>query len=97
MGPAIKLLGLSTLVVNLLVFYYGVASSLTQPVAIEAYVAAHGGQEPPFIPLPRNPVEFQLGPLEAQPLKLRWEGSGPLPSLALEFVRENGNLPRHAY
>ncbi len=40
MGPAIKLLGLSTLVVHLFVFYYGVASSLTPPVAIAAYVAA---------------------------------------------------------
>ena len=40
LGPAIKLLGLSTLVVHLFVFYYGVASSLTPPVAIAAYVAA---------------------------------------------------------
>ncbi|MEE2745942.1 MAG: TRAP transporter fused permease subunit [Pseudomonadota bacterium] len=40
MGPAIKLLGLSSLVVHLFVFYYGVASSLTPPVAIAAYVAA---------------------------------------------------------
>ena len=40
MGPAIKLLGLSTLTVHLFVFYYGVASSLTPPVAIAAYAAA---------------------------------------------------------
>ena len=40
MGPAIKLLGLSTLVVHLFVCYSGVASSLTPPVAIAAYVAA---------------------------------------------------------
>jgi TRAP-type uncharacterized transport system fused permease subunit len=40
MGPAIKLLGLSALTVHLFVFYYGVASSLTPPVAIAAYVAA---------------------------------------------------------
>ena len=40
MGPSIKLLGLSSLVVHLFVFYYGVASSLTPPVAIAAYVAA---------------------------------------------------------
>ena len=39
MGPAIKLLGLSTLVVHLL-YFNGVASSLTPPVAIAAYVAA---------------------------------------------------------
>ena len=40
MGPAIKLLGLSTLTVHLFVFYYGVASSLTPPVAIAAFAAA---------------------------------------------------------
>ena len=64
---------------------------------IETYIAAHGGQEPPFIPLPKDPVEFDLGPVGAKPLKLHWEGSGSLPSLVLEFVRENGTLPRHDY
>jgi hypothetical protein len=64
---------------------------------IEAYVASHGGEEPPFIPLPIHPVEFQFGPIDVQPLRLRWEGRGPLPHLVLEFVRENGTLPRHAY
>lgn len=64
---------------------------------LEAYIAAHGGQEPPFIPLPTHPVEFHFGPVEIDSMKLQWEGSGPLPSLVMEFVRENGTLPRHAY
>jgi TRAP transporter 4TM/12TM fusion protein len=40
MGPAIQELGLSMLTAHMFVFYYGVASSLTPPVAIAAYAAA---------------------------------------------------------
>lgn len=40
MGPAIQELGLTMLTAHMFVFYYGVASSLTPPVAIAAYAAA---------------------------------------------------------
>lgn len=40
MGPAISNFGLPLLVAHLFVFYYGVASSLTPPVALAAYAAA---------------------------------------------------------
>ena len=40
MGPAIQMLGISMLTAHMFVFYYGVASSLTPPVAIAAYAAA---------------------------------------------------------
>ncbi len=40
MGPAIQALGVSILTAHMFVFYYGVASSLTPPVAIAAYAAA---------------------------------------------------------
>lgn len=40
MGPAIQALGLTMLTAHMFVFYYGVASSLTPPVAIAAYAAA---------------------------------------------------------
>ena len=40
MGPAIQALGVSMLTAHMFVFYYGVASSLTPPVAIAAYAAA---------------------------------------------------------
>lgn len=40
MGPALQNLGVSVLVAHLFVFYYGVASSLTPPVALAAYAAA---------------------------------------------------------
>lgn len=40
MGPALQQLGVSTLTAHMFVFYFGVASSLTPPVAIAAYAAA---------------------------------------------------------
>lgn len=40
MGPAISNFGLPLLVAHLFVFYYGVASSLTPPIALAAYAAA---------------------------------------------------------
>jgi len=40
MGPAIQALGISMLTAHMFVFYYGVASSLTPPVAIAAYASA---------------------------------------------------------
>lgn len=40
MGPAIQELGVSMLTSHMFVFYYGVASSLTLPVAITAYAVA---------------------------------------------------------
>lgn len=40
MGPAISKFGLPLLVAHLFVFYYGVASSLTPPIALAAYAAA---------------------------------------------------------
>ncbi len=40
MGPAIQQLGVSMLTAHMFVFYFGVASSLTPPVAIAAYAAA---------------------------------------------------------
>ena len=40
MGPAIQQLGVSMLAAHMFVFYFGVASSLTPPVAVAAYAAA---------------------------------------------------------
>jgi TRAP transporter 4TM/12TM fusion protein len=40
LGPAIERMGLSPLTIHMFVFYYGVASSITPPVALAAYAAA---------------------------------------------------------
>ena len=40
LGPSMQSLGLAVLTAHLFVFYYGVASSITPPVAVAAYAAA---------------------------------------------------------
>ncbi|MBX2838674.1 MAG: TRAP transporter fused permease subunit [Gammaproteobacteria bacterium] len=58
MGPAIQALGLSMITAHMFVFYYGVASSLTPPVAIAAYAAAPiAGANPLMTAL----MSFRLG------------------------------------
>lgn len=58
MGPAIQALGISMLTAHMFVFYYGVASSLTPPVAIAAYAAAPiAGANP----LTTSFMSFRLG------------------------------------
>ena len=49
MGPSLQNLGLSILVAHLFVFYYGVASSITPPVAVAAYAAASIAEAPPLL------------------------------------------------
>ena len=49
MGPSLQTLGLSVLVAHLFVFYYGVASSITPPVAVAAYAAASIAEAPPLM------------------------------------------------
>ena len=49
MGPSMQTLGVSVLVGHLFVFYYGVASSITPPVAVAAYAAASIAEAPPLL------------------------------------------------
>ncbi|MBX2879721.1 MAG: TRAP transporter fused permease subunit [Granulosicoccus sp.] len=58
MGPAIQALGVSMLTAHMFVFYYGVASSLTPPVAIAAYAAAPIAQANPLL---TSFMAFRLG------------------------------------
>ncbi len=48
LGPALQNLGTAVLTAHMFVFYYGVASSLTPPVAIAAYAAAPIANANPF-------------------------------------------------
>lgn len=48
LGPAIEQMGVSILSAHLFVFYYGVASSITPPVALAAYAAAPIAGSDPF-------------------------------------------------
>ena len=58
MGPAIQALGVSMLTAHMFVFYYGVASSLTPPVAIAAYAAAPIAKANPLL---TALMSFRLG------------------------------------
>ncbi|MEM6461857.1 MAG: TRAP transporter fused permease subunit [Pseudomonadota bacterium] len=58
MGPAIQALGVSMLTAHMFVFYYGVASSLTPPVAIAAYAAAPIAKSNPLM---TALMSFRLG------------------------------------
>jgi len=48
LGPAMQNLGLALLTAHMFVFYYGVASSITPPVAVAAYAAASIAEAPPI-------------------------------------------------
>ena len=48
--------------------------------------------QPPFFPLPGASVFFVVGHAQRVP----WEGRGPLPQAVIDFVSENGVLPRHS-
>ena len=58
MGPALQNLGVSVLIAHLFVFYYGVASILTPPVALAAYAAAPIAGSNPII---TSLMAFRLG------------------------------------
>lgn len=48
LGPSIEIMGISILSAHMFVFYYGVASSITPPVALAAYAAAPIAGSDPF-------------------------------------------------
>ena len=66
------------------------------PAKLERYIASHRGDFPPYIPLPRGPIVFQVGDdLSGRRRKITWSGKGALPELVHKFVEENGTLPPH--
>lgn len=62
------------------------------PKELDDYVDSHGGSLPPYIPLPRKKVEFDV---LTGARKVAWPGRGPLPQAILEYVKEHGALPRN--
>ncbi|NCC50046.1 MAG: hypothetical protein EOM20_02400 [Spartobacteria bacterium] len=61
------------------------------PEIIERYRENRGGDMPPYMLLPELPVDFDIG----YGHYVRWEGEGPLPDEVMEYVSENGFLPRY--
>lgn len=62
------------------------------PPELAEYIGSHDGDLPPYIPLPRRPVEFR--PV-AGAGTTAWPGHGPLPGSVLQYVMEHGSLPRN--
>lgn len=67
------------------------------PPQLAEYMRHNGGELPPYIPLPHDPVEFRLGEGLLRCRKVAWSGKGALPVEVLAFVTENGTLPPHEW
>ncbi len=60
-----------------------------------AFLKAHDGEYPAYIPLLRNKVVFILGNNFFGGKPIDWSGKGKLPDEVLEHVSENGTLPHY--
>lgn len=65
------------------------------PEPLSRCMASANGELPPHIPLPLGPVRFMLGNRFYRQQEVSWSGSGPLPELVMQFVDDNGTLPRY--
>lgn len=65
------------------------------PPGLQSYVSSHGGEFPPYIPLPTRSVVFSSGDTWGSRKKLRWKGKGPIPREVLAFVGDHGHLPQY--
>jgi len=65
------------------------------PHAVELWKKYHNGELPPFMPLPGHAVEFHVDEEWGGRYVIPWSGSGPLPEPVLDYIQENGVLPRH--
>ena len=63
-----------------------------QPEILKAYIREHGGEVPPYMPLPGVGVEFRLRSANGCRI-VRWSGCGSLPQQVLDYVRKNGTMP----
>ena len=60
------------------------------PKEVYAYARNHNGEYPAYIPLRAVVTEFDLG----GPKAVVWHGHGPLPAEVMQYVCENGTLPK---
>jgi hypothetical protein len=65
------------------------------PAALVKFMQVNGGEMPAYIPLPHRPTIFIVGDGYWKDRMCPWPGKGPLPGAVLEYVAENGHLPRH--
>lgn len=66
------------------------------PPVLERYLRSHGGEYPPYIPLPKGQVTFMIGEETLSGgRRYKWGGKGPLPGDVLDYLNEHGALPTH--
>ncbi len=64
------------------------------PRELQQYLKTHGGNLPPFIPLPPEPTRFVMNSDGFGHERIvKWSGKGRLSEELLDYVRENGCLP----
>ncbi len=64
------------------------------PRELDNYLKRHGGEYPPFIPLPSEPARFVMfSDGFGRERLIKWAGHGRLNEEVLDYVRENGCLP----
>lgn len=64
------------------------------PRELVQYAKLHGGNLPPFIPLPSEPTRFVMNSDGfGRERIIKWNGNSPLSEEVLDYVRENGCLP----
>jgi hypothetical protein len=65
------------------------------PPEVELWMKYHNGELPPFMMLPGHAVEFHVDEEWGGRYVIPWPGKGPLPEPVLDYIQENGVLPRH--
>ena len=66
------------------------------PKEVTNWMRHHGGDLPPFMPLPDHPVEFHVDEEWGGRYVIPWPGHSPLPEPVLDYICENGVLPRNS-
>jgi len=66
-----------------------------KPKELLRFMESHGGEYPAYIPLPKGAAVFILGNDFFGGKRIEWPGKGALPEEVMEYVRENGTLPRY--
>ena len=56
------------------------------------YKAEHGGEPPPYMPLPEHETSFIMGYGE-NARRIKWPGRGKLPDTVMDYILSNGTLP----
>lgn len=66
------------------------------PPEVQRWMDNHAGELPPFMPLPAHAVEFHVDEEWGGRYVIPWPGHGPLPEPIIDYIRENGVLPRNS-